>query len=69
MSKTAMIRARIEPEIKDKAERVFKKLGLSATQAITLFYHQVVLCNGLPFNVALPSSAKRKQSNDSCRDR
>ena len=29
-----MIRARIEPDLKDKAEHVFRKLGLTTTQAI-----------------------------------
>jgi len=54
MSKTETIRARIEPELKRKAERVFRKLGLTTTQAITLFYKQVELQNGLPFQVAIP---------------
>ena len=49
MSKTSSVRARIEPELKEKAERVFQDLGLSPTQAIRLFYKQVELRNGLPF--------------------
>ena len=36
MSKTAMIRARVEPELKKNAEAVFQRLGLNATQAIML---------------------------------
>ncbi len=55
MSKTETIRARVEPELKDKAENVFRKLGLTTTQAITLFYKQVELRNGLPFEVAIPN--------------
>ncbi len=55
MSKTATIRARIQPELKDKAEYVFRRLGLSTTQAITLFYKQVELRGGLPFEVAIPN--------------
>ena len=38
MAKTEMIRARVEPELKSQAEEVFSELGLSATEAITLFY-------------------------------
>ena len=45
------IRARIEPKLKQKVERLFSRLGLSTTEAINLFYHQVVLCRGLPFEV------------------
>lgn len=55
MSKSAMVRARLEPDLKEHAEDVFQKLGLSVTQAITLFYKQVELQNGLPFKVGLPN--------------
>ena len=55
MSKTETIRARVQPELKDKAEYIFRKLGLTTTQAITLFYKQVELRKGLPFEVAIPN--------------
>ena len=55
MTKTAMVRARIEPQLKEKAERVFSELGLSTTEAITLFYRQVDLRDGLPFDVVIPN--------------
>ena len=55
MNKTATIRARIEPDLKDKAEHIFRKLGLTTTQAIRLFYKQVELRDGLPFEVAIPN--------------
>ena len=55
MPKTATISARIDPELKREAERVFKELGLTATQAITLFYKQVELEQGLPFAVRVPN--------------
>ena len=60
MSKTATVRARIEPSLKGKAERLFHKLGLSASQAITMFYHQATLRKGLPFDVVIPSDTTRK---------
>jgi DNA-damage-inducible protein J len=60
MSKTATVRARLEPELKDQAERVFRRLGLNATQAITLFYRQVELRDGLPFEVVIPTGLTRK---------
>jgi DNA-damage-inducible protein J len=55
MNKTSTVRARIEPDLKDKAEQVFRKLGLTSTKAITLFYKQVELRNGLPFDVVIPN--------------
>ena len=55
MAKTEMIRARFEPELKREAEDLFSALGLSATEAITLFYRQVTLHRGLPFEVRIPN--------------
>jgi len=46
--KTATIRARTEPGLKADAERVFRKLGISSSEAINLFYSQVRLRKGLP---------------------
>lgn len=60
MSKSAMVRARIEPELKEGAEAVLERLGLNATQAITLFYKQVEMHQGLPFDVAIPSETTRR---------
>ena len=50
-----MVRARIEPELKKHTEEIFKQLGLSVTQAITLFYKRVEARKGLPFNVVIPT--------------
>ena len=55
MAKTATIRARVEPELKQEAEEVFRILGLSPTEAITLFYRQTALRNGLPFELRIPN--------------
>ena len=55
MTNSAIIRARINPKLKVEAEVIFDKLGLSVTQAITLFYHQVKLTKGLPFEIRIPN--------------
>ncbi len=60
MSKTATIRARIEPGLKSKAENLFHKLGLTTTQAITMFYRQATLRKGLPFDVVIPNETTKK---------
>lgn len=60
MSKSAMVRARLEPELKDHAETIFHRLGLNATQAITMFYRQVELRGGLPFDVVIPSATTKR---------
>jgi DNA-damage-inducible protein J len=64
MNKSEMIRARIEPGLRDRAESVFRKLGLTTTQAITLFYKQVELRNGLPFDLVIPNRTTRRTFDD-----
>jgi DNA-damage-inducible protein J len=64
MGKTATVRARIEPHLKREAETLLIKLGLSASQAITLFYRQVTLRKGLPFDVVIPTSTTLRTFED-----
>ena len=52
-SKTANLYARIEPELKEEAEGILSALGIPASNAITMFYKQIVLHKGLPFVVSL----------------
>ena len=47
----ANINIRIDQEIKNKAEVVFSKLGLTPTTAIILFYNQVIRTNSIPFEL------------------
>lgn len=56
MSKSANVYARIEPELKKEAESILSELGISVSNAITIFYKQIVLKNGLPFEVKLSNN-------------
>ena len=60
MSKTATVRARIEPELKADVETLLHRLGLNATEAINLFYNQIRLRRGLPFQVEVPNETTRR---------
>jgi len=55
MSKTATIRARMEPNLKSEVEDILERLGLSASETIQLLYRQIKLRQGLPFDVRLPN--------------
>jgi DNA-damage-inducible protein J len=55
MPKTEYITARVEPQLKENAEAILRQLGMSTTGAITMFLQQVVLHEGLPFEVRVPS--------------
>ncbi len=61
MAKTANIYARIEPEIKEKAEMILGALGIPASSAINMFYKQIILTGGIPFDLKIqtPLDASR----------
>lgn len=56
MSKTKMITARVDPKLKRETEKILKDLGLTTTQAITLFFNQINLRKALPFALAIPNT-------------
>jgi DNA-damage-inducible protein J len=62
MGKTQTVRARIEPGLKRDAEAVLKKIGLTSSEAITLFLTQVKLNQGLPFAVRIPNKQTRAKA-------
>jgi DNA-damage-inducible protein J len=55
MYKAATINARIEPKLKTRAEAILHKVGLTSAEAVRLFYMQVCLNKGLPFEVKIPN--------------
>lgn len=59
MTKSATIRARMDPQLKEEVETILNELGISATQALTLFYQQIRLRRGIPFDVRLPDEKER----------
>jgi len=60
MGKTTSVSVRMEPALKRAAEEVLRKLGLPASRAVTLFYRQLVLQKGLPFEIKIPNPVTRQ---------
>ena len=58
MAKTNTLHIRIEPIVKQQAEATLKELGLSITEAVNVFLRQVILNDGLPFEVRKPYNKK-----------
>ena len=59
--KTAIVHARIEPGMKRTAEGVLKKLGVSPTEAIRMFYRQITLGLILILAVGLDAWSRRTE--------
>jgi DNA-damage-inducible protein J len=60
MSKDATINARVDKKLKAKAELVLDRVGIRTSDLITMLLHQVVLHNGVPFDVKIPNKETRK---------
>ena len=64
MHKVATINTRIEPKLKTRTEAILHKVGLTSAEAVRLFYMQVCLNNGLPFEVKIPNKTTIKAMHD-----
>jgi DNA-damage-inducible protein J len=62
---TQMIHARIDSNLKQKAEAVFNVLGINTSDAIRMFLTQVTLTQGLPFSVKIPNKETKHAIKDS----
>ncbi len=60
MAKTGTVHVRIEPALKREAEETFSALGLSVSEAVTLFYEQVAMQGRLPFLSRVPNATTRE---------
>lgn len=56
MARTSNVFARVEPEIKEQAEKVLDQLGIPMSNAVGMFLRQVVLQRGIPFKMKLPQN-------------
>lgn len=57
MAKSAAVYARIDNDLKDRAEAILAQLGITPTALIQMTYSQIILNNGLPFEARIPYAA------------
>ena len=62
-AKSANLYARIEPKLKEQAESILSTLGISSSNAINMFYRQIVLKGGIPFELKVPSEKVINMNN------
>lgn len=58
--KSANVTARVEPEVKLEAEAIIDQLGLSVSAVINSLYKQIILKNGIPYTLTIPSVPKAR---------
>jgi len=64
-TKTASARALLDPKVKEEAEEILHRLGLSVSQSFELFYRQVIAQHGLPFELHIPNEKTMKAIENS----
>lgn len=64
MQKIATINTRIEPALKTKAETILNRIGLTSAEAIRIFYKQICLRRGIPFDVNIPNQKTKQAMKD-----
>ena len=62
MGKSSYLTIRIDPKIKAESTELFRSLGFTMTDAITIFLHQSLINGGLPFSVDNPALKKQDLS-------
>ena len=68
MSKDAVVRARLENTLKAEVENILNNLGINMTEAINIYFQQIKLHNGLPFDVRIPNKATKKAIENTRKD-
>ena len=63
-TKSTTVRARLEPALKEEAELILEQLGISTTEAIRIFFKQVQLQRGMPFDLKLPNETTKQALDD-----
>jgi DNA-damage-inducible protein J len=69
MALNSTVRARIDEHLKYEVEEILKKIGLTTSQAITLFMNRISYEKGIPFELKIPNSKtieaiKEAENND-----
>ena len=55
-TKTANVLARVEPDIKAKAEGIMAQLGVPASVVINMLYKQIIMTKSIPFSLSVSNS-------------
>jgi len=64
MALDATVRARIDVELKEDVEKILSEIGLSTSQAITMFMKAIKRENGIPFELKIPNEETLQAMRD-----
>ncbi len=64
MLKTATVSVRLDPKVKREAQKVLDKLGITTSQAVTMYFNQISAEKGLPFLPHIPNDKTERAIKD-----
>ena len=56
LTKDARFSSRIDSRLKKEWDAIFSSLGIKPSQALSMFYSQVIIHKGMPFDIKIPNS-------------
>lgn len=62
--RTAMINVRTDPEVKEKVTAILKRIGITTSEAVNLFFNRIIMERGIPFDVKIPNDETIKAMED-----
>lgn len=60
MIKKARVEVRIEPSLKESVARILGKLDITEAEAIRMYYRQITINKGIPFELKIPNKETKK---------
>jgi DNA-damage-inducible protein J len=66
---TTTLNTRIDAKSKEQARKILDCLGLSMSEAISMYFRQIILRRGIPFDIEIPNELTAKTLRDSRKGR
>jgi DNA-damage-inducible protein J len=64
MSKTTTVTVRLDPQVKQDVQEVLDALGITLTQAVTMYFNQISMEKALPYHPHVPNAETEKAIQD-----
>ncbi len=69
MGQEARISSRIDADLKEKGDAILSELGIKPSQAISMFYTQIVRQHGIPLELKIPNAETIEAMNEDLTNR
>jgi len=64
MNKSGTVQVRMPEELKNEVNAILNTLGMTPSEAVLLYYKQIAMNHGIPFEVKIPNAETAKAIRD-----